>query len=72
LEIIIEKGKIIISDEDCYTIKMRGGKQQSGIYKVRLWYTHRDIPVFCDFDTDTGGWTVTLYYFFVVKIDIFL
>jgi hypothetical protein len=63
LEIIIEKGKIIISDEDCYAIKMRGGKKQSGIYNVRLWNTIQSIPVYCDFDTDTGGWTVGLYLF---------
>ncbi|XP_060581974.1 angiopoietin-related protein 2-like [Ruditapes philippinarum] len=53
----------ICLDEDCYAIKKRRGKQQSGIYNVRLWNTSRVIPVYCDFDTDTGGWTVFQYRF---------
>ncbi|XP_060561522.1 microfibril-associated glycoprotein 4-like [Ruditapes philippinarum] len=54
---------MFISDEDCYAIKKRRGKPPSGIYDVRLWNTSRVIPVYCDFDTDTGGWTVFQYRF---------
>jgi hypothetical protein len=49
---------MIISDQDCFTIGKHRGKLQSGIYNVRLWKTGRVIPVYCDFETDTGGWTV--------------
>ncbi|XP_060565133.1 microfibril-associated glycoprotein 4-like isoform X2 [Ruditapes philippinarum] len=49
--------------EDCYAIKKRRGKLPCGIYNVRLWNTGRVIPVHCDFNTDTGGWTVFQYRF---------
>jgi hypothetical protein len=54
---------MIILDEDCFAIKKRRGRLPSGIYDVRLWNTSRVIPVYCDFDTDKGGWTVVLYLF---------
>ncbi|XP_053398072.1 ficolin-3-like [Mercenaria mercenaria] len=31
---------------------------KSGLYKIALWKSKEVIPVFCDMDTDGGGWTV--------------
>ena len=48
------------------------GKQFSGVYNVRLWKSNRTISVFCDFDTDSGGWTVIYTLFYISEINIFI
>ncbi|XP_060607406.1 ficolin-3-like [Ruditapes philippinarum] len=54
---------IHIEPTDCTDIKKHEGKNRTGIYNISLWKTGRKTPVYCDFDTDTGGWTVFQYRF---------
>ncbi|XP_060592592.1 uncharacterized protein LOC132747282 [Ruditapes philippinarum] len=53
-----DRERIFVPDTDCYDINKHEGKKISGVYNVRLWKTGKVIPVYCDFDTDSGGWTV--------------
>ncbi|XP_053376702.1 SCO-spondin-like [Mercenaria mercenaria] len=43
---------------DCYDIKRKYPDHQSGIYVIKLWKSKKLVSVFCDMDTDNGGWTV--------------
>ncbi|XP_002739273.1 microfibril-associated glycoprotein 4-like [Saccoglossus kowalevskii] len=44
--------------KDCFDIQQKGGVS-SGIYTIqRDGDPHGDYPVYCDMDTDGGGWTV--------------
>ncbi|XP_077983174.1 microfibril-associated glycoprotein 4-like [Glandiceps talaboti] len=43
---------------DCYDLKLRG-ITASGVYTITLdWITQVEVKVYCDMDTDSGGWTV--------------
>ncbi|XP_054714480.1 techylectin-5B-like [Uloborus diversus] len=42
---------------DCYDVQQHL-RNQSGIYRIRMHYASRPIFVFCDMETDGGGWTV--------------
>ena len=43
--------------EDCADLLRRGNKQ-SGVYEVFMRKTGRKLQVYCDMDTDNGGWLV--------------
>ncbi|WAR31594.1 ANGP2-like protein [Mya arenaria] len=36
----------------------RGLSHGSGVYKISPWNTDKEVDVYCDMDTDGGGWTV--------------
>ena len=44
---------------DCKDIMRVRGSPKSGVYTVNLWQSKRTINVYCDMDTDNGGWTVS-------------
>ncbi|XP_060551153.1 uncharacterized protein LOC132712741 [Ruditapes philippinarum] len=48
---------------DCYEYNKLMSKKKSGVYNVHPLKTSRAIPVYCDFDTDSGGWTVFQFRF---------
>ncbi|XP_052786383.1 microfibril-associated glycoprotein 4-like [Mya arenaria] len=43
---------------DCSDLLKRGRSWSSGVYTIVTWKTHTTVDVFCDMDTDGGGWTV--------------
>ncbi|WAR29479.1 ANGP4-like protein [Mya arenaria] len=43
---------------DCSEIRQNLGKVLSGVYHITTWKTNQNASVFCDMDTDQGGWTV--------------
>lgn len=43
---------------DCYDVQ-QNIQNISGIYRIRLDYSAKPIFVFCDMETDEGGWTVS-------------
>ncbi|XP_053408501.1 microfibril-associated glycoprotein 4-like [Mercenaria mercenaria] len=47
-----------IDCRDCYDIKKKYPDHQSGISVIQLWKSKKLVSVFCDMDTDNGGWTV--------------
>ncbi|WAR29940.1 FBCDB-like protein, partial [Mya arenaria] len=43
---------------DCSDLLNSGRSWPSGVYTMDTWQTHTLVDVFCDMDTDGGGWTV--------------
>ncbi|XP_052785944.1 fibroleukin-like [Mya arenaria] len=43
---------------DCSEIRQNLGSVSSGVYLITTWKTNQHTKVFCDMDTDQGGWTV--------------
>lgn len=43
---------------DCYDIRKKNLGTTSGLYSVRLWKSKQIIDVYCDMETENGGWTV--------------
>ncbi|XP_052787149.1 fibroleukin-like isoform X2 [Mya arenaria] len=43
---------------DCWEIRQNLGTMPSGVYHITTWKTNQTASVFCDMDTDQGGWTV--------------
>ncbi|GBO30544.1 Tenascin-X [Araneus ventricosus] len=42
---------------DCFEVQ-RDLKNETGVYRIQPDYARRPIFVFCDMETDGGGWTV--------------
>jgi hypothetical protein len=43
---------------DCYAIRHKNNASKSGVYNVILWRSKVVKEIYCDMDTDNGGWTV--------------
>ncbi|XP_052813143.1 semaphorin-5A-like isoform X1 [Mya arenaria] len=43
---------------DCSDVLKLGLSRGSGVYRITPWNTHKEVDVYCDMDTDGGGWTV--------------
>ncbi|XP_052786762.1 uncharacterized protein LOC128222045 [Mya arenaria] len=43
---------------DCWEIKQHLGKVPSGVFHITTWKSHQNESVYCDMNTDHGGWTV--------------
>ncbi|XP_052813147.1 semaphorin-5A-like [Mya arenaria] len=43
---------------DCSDVLKLGLSHGSGVYRITPWNTHKEVDVYCDMDTDGGGWTV--------------
>ncbi|WAR28951.1 TEuncharacterized [Mya arenaria] len=43
---------------DCSKIRQNLGRVSSGVYHITTWKRNQNASVFCDMDTDQGGWTV--------------
>ncbi|XP_053381564.1 microfibril-associated glycoprotein 4-like isoform X1 [Mercenaria mercenaria] len=53
----IRSKPVYTEETDCKAILKDRRSAPSGIYKIRLWKSKKIISVFCDMDTDGGGWT---------------
>ncbi|WAR29942.1 FCN2-like protein [Mya arenaria] len=57
---------------DCSDLLKTGRSWPSGVYTMDTWQTQAQVDVFCDMDTDGGGWTVriiNLYTNSFTKVD---
>lgn len=52
---------IAVPASDCYDILRMNPGKRSGIYWIKLWKSRKSLEVFCDLETDKGGWTVFIY-----------
>ncbi|XP_053388067.1 fibrinogen-like protein A [Mercenaria mercenaria] len=43
---------------DCFDVRKKKIGTTSGVYSVMLWKSKQIIDVYCDMETDKGGWTV--------------
>ncbi|XP_060603457.1 microfibril-associated glycoprotein 4-like [Ruditapes philippinarum] len=48
----------IMNVTDCYAIRHKNNASKSGVYNVILWRSKVVKEIYCDMDTDNGGWTV--------------
>ncbi|XP_052786256.1 cell death abnormality protein 1-like, partial [Mya arenaria] len=46
-----------ILNDDCSDVLKLGLSRGSGVYKITPWNMHREFDVYCDMDTEVGGWT---------------
>ena len=44
---------------DCYDVQKQTIKAPSGVYVIKPDYQGEPFEVYCDMDTDQGGWTVS-------------
>ncbi|RXG68461.1 Angiopoietin-4 [Armadillidium vulgare] len=50
----IKKGE----SQDCWELQNKRGKTKSGVYKIQPTLTIKPFFVYCDMETEGGGWTV--------------
>nr|XP_027230914.1 fibrinogen C domain-containing protein 1-like isoform X1 [Penaeus vannamei] len=50
-------GKVEKEPEDCWQL-LRQGKKKSGVYRIQPQYSSVPFFVYCDMETEGGGWTV--------------